>query len=211
MSENHEFIEPNEFFESAERSGLSIAIDRHVIQAAIQHIVESRKRGLNLQLFVRLSIPTLLSADFYPWFSSQIMDAQIYDGAVILQISENVAQEQLKQAQLLLENLQRIHTTLLIDCMGYSEPANQLLQRLNATWVKLDTGLVESISKQKANQTRLIETIKALKQHEGIKIIVPHIENAATLQIASMSGADYLQGNFIQGLTDRLDFDFSSF
>jgi EAL domain-containing protein (putative c-di-GMP-specific phosphodiesterase class I) len=139
------------------------------------------------------------------------MDAQIYDGAVILQISERVAQEQLKQAQVLLENLQRIHTTLLIDGVGLSEPANQLLSRLKATWVKLDRGLVESIAKQKANQTRLLESIKMLKQHEGLEVIVPHIENAAALQIASMSGADYLQGNFIQGLSDRLDFDFSSF
>jgi len=211
LDEQRQLIEPKEFIESAERSGISIEIDRYVIQGAIQHVVESRKRGLNLQLFVRISTPTLLSADFFPWFSSQIMDAQIYDGAIVLQIGERVALEQLKQAQLLLENLQRIHTTLLIDGMGLGEPVNQLLQRLNATWVKLDRGLVESITKQKANQIRLIESIKELKQHEGLEVIVPHIENAASLQIASMSGADYLQGNFIQALSDRLDFDFSSF
>ena len=204
-------IEPRDFIASAERSGLSIEIDRYVIQGAIQHIVESRKRGLNLQLFVRISTPTLISADFYPWFSSQIMDAQIYDGAVVLQISERVAQEQLKQAQLLLENLQRIHTTMLIDGMGLNEPVDQLIQRLNATWIKLDRGLVESIGKNKANQTRLLESIKTLKQHDGLEVIVPHIEDAAALQIVSMSGADFLQGNFIQGLSDRLDFDFSSF
>ena len=211
LDEQRQYIEPKDFIESAERSGLSIEVDRYVIQGAIQHIVESRKRGLNLQLFIRISTPTLLSADFYPWFSSQIMDAQIYDGAVVLQISEHVAQEQLKQAQLLLENLQRIHTTLLIDGVGLNEPVNQLLNRLKATWVKLDRGLVESITKQKANQTRLLESIKVLKQHEGLEVIVPHIENAASLQIASMSGADFLQGNFIQGLSERLDFDFSSF
>ena len=211
LDEQRQMIEPRDFIASAERSGLSIEIDRYVIQGAIQHIVESRKRGLNLQLFVRISTPTLISADFYPWFSSQIMDAQIYDGAVVLQISERVAQEQLKQAQLLLENLQRIHTTMLIDGMGLNEPVDQLIQRLNATWIKLDRGLVESIGKNKANQTRLLESIKTLKQHDGLEVIVPHIEDAAALQIVSMSGADFLQGNFIQGLSDRLDFDFSSF
>ncbi|MGD9888659.1 MAG: EAL domain-containing protein, partial [Halothiobacillaceae bacterium] len=211
LDEQRQMIEPRDFIESAERSGLSIEIDRYVIQGAIVHIVESRKRGINLQLFVRISTPTLISADFYPWFSSQIMDAQIYDGAVVLQISERVAQEQLKQAQLLLENLQRIHTTMLIDGMGLNEPVDQLIQRLNVTWIKVDRGLVEGIGKNKANQSRLLESIKIFKQRDGLEVIVPHIEDAAALQIVSMSGTDFLQGNFIQGLSERLDFDFSSF
>jgi len=211
LDEQRQLIEPKEFMASAERSGVSYDIDRYVIQGAIQHIVDARKRGLNLQLFIRISVPTLKNADFYSWFSDQIMNAQIYDGALVLQISETVAQEQLKHSQQLLENLQRLHTTLLIDGAGLNEPVDQLLSRLKATWVKLDRGLVESITKQKANQTRLLESIKALKQYEGLEVIVPHIENAASLQIASMSGADFLQGNFIQAPSERLDFDFSSF
>lgn len=211
LDDERQLVEPKTFMDSAERSGVSIDIDRYVIQGAIQHIVESRKRGLNLQLFVRISTPTLLSADFYPWFSTQILTAQIYDGAIVLQISETVAQEQLKQAQQLLENLQRVHSSLLIDGMGHSEPVNQVLTRLNAAWVKLDRDLLQNLSAQKANQTRLMDVINTLKKHEGIEVIVPQIENAATLQIVSMSSADFLQGNFIQGLSDRLDFDFTSF
>lgn len=211
LGEQRQLVEPKEFIASAERSGISIDIDRFVIQGAIQHILESRQRGLNLQFFVRISTPTLLSADFYPWFSTQIMNAQIYDGAVVLQISEAVALEQLKQAQNLLENLQRIHSTLLIDGVGLSEPVNHLLIRLNTPWVKLDRGIVHNLNAQKANQARLLEIIKILREREGTEIILPQIENAATLQIASMCGADFLQGNFIQAPTERLDFDFSSF
>ncbi len=211
LDAERQLIEPAAFIESAERSGISIDIDRYVIQGAIQNILESRKRGLNLQFFVRISTPTLLSADFYPWFSSQIMDAQIYDGAIVLQISEAVALEQLKQAQNLLENLQRIHSGLLIDGMGFNEPVNQILTRLHVPWVRLERSMIHNLNTQKANQTRLLDVIKLLKQHEGTAVIVPHIENAATLQIVSMSEADFLQGNFIQSPTERLDFDFSSF
>lgn len=211
LDEQHQLVEPKEFMDSAERSGVSIDIDRYVIQGAIQHIVESRKRGLNLQLFVRISTPTLLSADFYPWFSSQIMDAQIYDGAVVLQVGESVAHEQLKQAQNLLENLQRIHSTMLIDGVGLNDPANQVLARLNVPWVKLDRSMIHGISTQKPVQTRLLEVVKTFKQHRDVEVIVPQIEDAASLQIVAMSGTDFLQGNFIQGLSDRLDFDFSSF
>jgi len=211
LDSDRQLIEPREFIESAERSGVIIEIDRYVIQGAIQRITESRKRGLNLQLFIRISTPTLLSADFYPWFSSQIMDAQIYDGGIVLQISEAIAQEQLKQAQQLLEGLQRIHSDLLIDGVGTNEPPDQVLTRLHVPWIKLDRGIVSQLNKQKAHQARLLEILEALKKHKDLSIIVPHIENAATLQIVSMSGADYLQGNFIQGLSDRLDFDFGSF
>jgi diguanylate cyclase (GGDEF)-like protein len=211
LDEQRQLIQPNEFIESAERSGISIDIDRYVILGAIRHVVDARKRGLSLQLFVRISTPTLLSDDFYPWLSSQIIEAQIYDGGLLLQISEAVALEQLKQAQQLLENLQHIHSTLLIDGMGLSMDSVQILDRLNAPWVKLDRELVHGIATQKSNQARLLELIRTIKQHEGTQVIVPQIEDAASLQVVAMSGTDFLQGNFIQGLSDRLDFDFNSF
>ncbi|MEW5837916.1 MAG: EAL domain-containing protein [Pseudomonadota bacterium] len=211
QDEQRNLVEPKDFIASAERSGISVDIDRYVIQGAIRNILESRKRGLNLQFFVRISTPTLLDADFYPWFSSQLMDAQIYDGGIVLQIHENVASEQLKQVQSLVENLQRVHSSLLIDGVGSNDPVNQLLTRLDIQWVRIDPSIAHNLNVQKANQTRMTEVIKTLKLRDSISIIVPHIENAATLQIVSMSGADYLQGNFIQGLSDRLDFDFNSF
>lgn len=211
LDDERQMVEPAAFIESAERSGISIDIDRYVIQGAIGQVVDARKRGLNLQLFVRISTPTLLSADFFPWFSAQIMNAQIYDGAIVLQINESIALEQLKQVQQLVESLQRIHCSLLIDGVGLNEVVDQLFTRVAVPWAKLDRGLLSSLSVQKANQARVFDIIKTLKQHEGLEVILPQIENAATLQIAYTSGADFLQGNFIQGLSDRLDFDFSSF
>lgn len=211
LDEQRQLIQPGEFIESAERSGISIGIDRYVILDAIRHIVDARKRGLNLQLFVRISTPTLLSDEFYPWLSAQITEAQIYDGGLLLQISEAVAFEQLKQAQQLLENLQHIHSSLLIDGMGLSMDSVQILDRLNVPWVKLDRGLVHGIATQKSNQARLLELIRTIKQHDGTQVIVPQIEDAASLQVIAMSGTDFLQGNFIQGLSDRMDFDFNSF
>ena len=44
-----------------------------------------------------------------------------------------------------------------------------------------------------------------------IKTIVPYVEEASSLTVVWQSGADYIQGSFLQEASRSLEFDFSGF
>ncbi len=208
--ENHS-IPPNEFMAAAERTQISHALDRWVILHALQAITEARQRGLNVQLFVRLSARSIADPEFPGWLGERLMAMQIHDGSLALEVNEKVAIEHLKQVKDLQRQLGFMNCPLLLDGFGLGNDPFRVLNYLEVQWFKLDRGLLESFATHKVNQAKVRELIKAIKQRGSGQVVVANVENAMTLQIVLGDGADFVQGNFIQAPVERLDFDFSAF
>ncbi|MFZ5466287.1 MAG: EAL domain-containing response regulator [Pseudomonadota bacterium] len=208
--ENHP-ISPNEFMAAAERTQISHALDRWVILHALQAITEARQRGLNVQLFVRLSARSIADPEFPGWLGERLMAMQIHDGSLALEVNEKVAIEHLKQVKDLQRQLGSMNCPLLLDGFGLGDDPFRVLNYLEVQWFKLDRGLMESFATHKVNQAKVRELIGAIKKRGSGQLVVANVENAMTLQIVLGDGADFVQGNFIQAPVERLDFDFSAF
>ncbi|MEW5972988.1 MAG: EAL domain-containing protein [Pseudomonadota bacterium] len=211
MDEENRPIAPNEFMAAAERTQISHALDRWVILHALQAITEARQRGLNVQLFVRLSARSIADPEFPGWLGERLMAMQIHDGSLALEVNEKVAIEHLKQVKDLQRQLGSMNCPLLLDGFGLGDDPFRVLNYLEVQWFKLDRGLMESFATHKVNQAKVRELIKAIKQRGSGQLVVANVENAMTLQIVLGDGADFVQGNFIQAPVERLDFDFSAF
>ncbi|MGK0673915.1 MAG: EAL domain-containing protein [Halothiobacillaceae bacterium] len=211
LDEQDRPVSPNEFMAAAERTQISHALDRWVILHALQAIAETRQRGLKVQLFVRLSARSITDPKFPGWLAERLTAMQVHDGSLVLEVNEKVAIEHLKQVKELEHQLSAMHCPLLLDGFGLGDDPFRILNYLKVQWFKLDRGLMESFATHKANQAKVRELIKAIKQRDNSQIVVANVENAMTLQIVFGDGADFVQGNFIQAPTERLDFDFSAF
>lgn len=211
LDEDEQAISPNEFMAAAERTQISHALDRWVILHALQAITEARQRGLNVQLFVRLSARSIADPEFPGWLGERLMAMQIHDGSLALEVNEKTAIEYLKQVKDLQRQLGSMNCPLLLDGFGLGDDPFRVLNYLEVQWFKLDRELMESFATHKVNQAKVRELIKAIKQRGSGQLVVPNVENAMTLQIVLGDGADFVQGNFIQAPVERLDFDFSAF
>ncbi len=212
LDERDQPISPYEFMAAAERTKISHALDRWVILNALKAIAEARQRGLNVQLFVRLSSRTVADPAFPDWLGERLMAMQIHDGSLALEVDENVAIENLKPMQDLQRRLQALQCPLLLDGFGLGEDPFRALNYLQVQWLRIHRALMESFAKSKANQAKVRELIQAIKRRGGEwKLVVPNVEDAISLQIVLAEGADFVQGNFIQPPVERLDFDFTAF
>ncbi|MEW6728024.1 MAG: EAL domain-containing protein [Pseudomonadota bacterium] len=211
LDEENRPISPSEFMAAAERTQISHALDRWVILHALQAITEARQRGLNVQLFVRLSARSIADPEFPGWLGERLMAMQVHDGSLALEMSEKVAIEHLKQVKDLQRQLGALNCPLLLDGFGLGDDPFRILNYIEVQWLKLDRGLMESFATHKVNQAKVRELIKAIKQRGSGQLVVANVENAMTLQIVLGDGADFVQGNFIQAPVERLDFDFSAF
>ncbi|MDM7322765.1 MAG: EAL domain-containing protein [Gammaproteobacteria bacterium] len=211
LDEENRLISPSEFMDAAERTQISHALDRWVILHALQAITEARQRGLNVQLFVRLSARSIADPEFPGWLGERLMAMQVHDGSLALEMSGKVAIEYLKQAKDLQRQLEALNCPLLLDGFGFGDDPFRILNYIQVQWLKLDRGLMESFATNKANQAKVRELIKAIKQRGSGQLVVANVEDAMTLQIVLGDGADFVQGNFIQAPVERLDFDFNAF
>jgi len=211
LGEDGEAISPGQFMAAAERTGISHAMDRWVIQHALRTIGEARQRGLNPQIFARISGSSIVDPEFPAWLSGQLISAQVHDGSLVLELNEKVATEYLKQVSELQPKLAELACPLLIDGFGLGDEPFRILNYVEAEWLKLDRGLMESFATNKANQAKVREMIKAAQQHGARQLIVANVENASTLQLVLADGADFVQGHFIQAPMERLEFNFNAF
>lgn len=215
LDEDNRPISPSEFMAAAERTKISHALDRWVILHALQAIVDARQRGLNVQLFVRLSARSVADPEFPGWLSERLMAMQIHDGSLALELSEKVAIEHLKQVKDLQRQLGGLNCPLLLDGLGLGDDPFRVLNYIDVQWIRIDRGLMESFATHKVNQAKVRELIQAIKERnkerEHGQLVVANVEDAITLQIVLGDGADFVQGNFIQPPVDRLDFDFNAF
>ncbi|MGC8854992.1 MAG: EAL domain-containing protein, partial [Halothiobacillaceae bacterium] len=204
LDEGDRPIFPNEFMAAAERTQISHALDRWVILRALQAITEARQRGLNVQLFVRLSARSIADPEFPGWLGERLMAMQIHDGSLALEVNEKVAIDYLKQVKDLQRQLGALNCPLLLDGFGLGDDPFRILNYIEVQWLKIDRGLMESFATHKVNQAKVRELIKAVKQRGSSQLVVPNVENAMTLQIVLGDGADFVQGDFIQAPVERL-------
>jgi len=211
LDENGAAISPSEFIAAADRTELSHILDRWVILNALQAIGEARHRGLNVQLFVRLSSRSVADSEFPSWLSERLVAMQVHDGSLALEISEEVVANHLKQVKDLQRQLSNVKCPILMDGFGLGDDPFRVLNYVDIQWLKIDRGLMESFTTQKSHQAKVRELIAASKDRGGNQLIVANVEDASTLQLVLGDGADFVQGNFIQPPVERLDFDFNAF
>ena len=84
----------------------------------------------------------------------------------------------------------------------------EAIAHLDVDLVKLDESFTEELT-DSDNVEELQKMIKALNE-AGTQIIVPGIETAEEMTPIWQFGAHFIQGNYMQPATERMDFDFGS-
>ena len=78
-----------------------------------------------------------------------------------------------------------------------------------AQYLKFHQDFTENLFSNTQNQETLREITEKAKELKKYTI-VQHVEDAATLSVLWTIGANHTQGNFFQGPSEKLDYDFSS-
>ncbi|BAN50929.1 EAL domain-containing protein [Metapseudomonas resinovorans] len=208
LSPQGEEVPPADFLDAARDAGLAEKIDRWVILNSIKLLAEHRTKGHNTRLFVHLSSSSLQDQTLLPWLSVALKAARLPSDALIFQFSEPDAIAYLKQAKLLTQGLAELHCQVALSQFGCALTPFNTLKHLSIDFVKVDGSFTQDLSRPE-NQDAL-KTLLASLHAQAKLTIVPFVETASVLATLWQAGVNYIQGYYLQGPSQAMDYDFSS-
>jgi EAL domain-containing protein (putative c-di-GMP-specific phosphodiesterase class I)/GGDEF domain-containing protein len=181
----------SEFMLFAERNDLAGAIDRAVIPGLLKTLVDSSERQI-----INLSINSILDYSFPGWFAEQMKETCIEAQRIVLQISSAAALNNLRPAQRLMKELKPLGCRLSICHFDAERRTLQLLEHLDASFVKLDHALtVDLISDTKKQDAirRIVDTAN----ESGVAVIADEVADTSSLAVLWQCGVKLIAGAFL--------------
>ncbi len=210
IDEDGQQISPQEFIQRAERGDLIQSIDRWVVLSSLKQITTAARQGERIQLFIRISEQSLRDPEFAKWLAGRLTAVRMQEDLLLIQVRAEMAGYLLKQIENLKDSVAGLGCEVVIDGFGEGNDPFRILDHLRSPIIKISRPLMERFAEQGSNQEMVSDLVNTAKKR-SLQVMVPNVEDAATLQILWPMGVDYVQGDFIQGPRESLEFDFSQF
>ncbi|MGP0172228.1 EAL domain-containing response regulator [Pseudomonas sp. NCHU5208] len=203
-----EEVPPPQFMAAARDAGLGEKIDRWVILNSIKILASHRAKGHNTRLFVHLSTSSLQDQTLLPWLSVALKAARLPSDCLVFQFSEPDAIAYLKQAKALTQGLAELHCKVALSQFGCAINPFNALKHLHIDFVKVDGSFTQDLGK--AENQEALKTLLASLHSQAKLTIVPFVESASMLATLWQAGVNFIQGYYLQGPSQSMDYDFSA-
>jgi multidomain signaling protein FimX len=202
-------IAPNEFLRTAIEHGVAGKLDRWVILQSIKMLSAHRAKGHSTRLTINLTANSVIDPEFLQWLGVAIKAARLPSDAVIFQITERDATDQVRQTREFIEGLKAMHCRTALSRFGLADNPMELLGHLPVDFVKLDGSMVDQVLDDADHRQELADLIKTLQGY-GKLTVIPMVESAGVLSALWQAGANYIQGHYLQEPSAEMNFDFST-
>lgn len=198
---------PGEFMKAAEQLKMMTDIDKWVIRTAIEALVDHRQQFPRTRFFVKLSEQTLHAPDFVDWLRVTLDAHNLNGNAVIFEIGETIAIENLEQTQQIIAKLKELGCEFGLEHFGSGVDFSNSLSSLDVDYVKINGAFVENMAQDSENQAAVKAIIDMTRQAQK-RCIAEFVSDANSLALLWRQGVDYAQGYYIQEPTGQLDYNF---
>ncbi|TXD98497.1 EAL domain-containing protein [Psychrobacter frigidicola] len=189
-------LSPDGFMSVAKTHKLREKIDRWVLINACKQLNEVRKTHPQARILVQLTSASLIDKKL-PNVASQLINAVGgAAGALTLQFNEQDVANHLTVAKAQFAALSRVGCQVGIHHFGKAAKAIEIADFVQPNLIRLARNYVEGI-----NNADNLETVKSLilrAKALNIDVLMPYIEEAATMSVSWSVGARYLQGYYLE-------------
>lgn len=191
-----------DFIPAAEQLGLISKIDQWSTRQAINMINEQRKQGNPLHLFVSQSADLLENMERLSWLQEKHRSGLISKNSLTFEFNINEVGKNLNSAKICFDMLGKIGVTTLLTRVMLSPESERIIRHLPIGYIKLDYSLL-------TEPDRGLKELIVLAHQLKLKVIAPQVEDPRSIAILWSSGADFVQGNFVQRPENNLIYDFT--
>ena len=207
ISPENELVSPGEFLKSAIDMGVANKIDRWVIIESVKALAVQLKERPKTRLIINISKTSLLDSSLPAWLGVAFKAGGVSSSSVIFQLNESDITDHLNAAKDFLEKLQKLGSQLAISRFGCGLNPLSILKHVDASYFKVDPSFTQELQSGTDETQALNELVSALHQNDKITI-VPHVESASVLSKLWQTGVHYIQGYYLQGPSEKMDYDF---
>ena len=188
---------PAEFIAAAERNELMKNIDRWVIGASMSFSANRKAECI----FVRVSKDSVLDKTLPTWLETQLRAVRVEPRRLCFQVSEELANQYLKQTAELAHTLGKLGFRLALEHFGVGRDPHKLLAETDVHFIKIDGSLMQGLSTNQLQQQRVKSLVDAAKR-KHVETIAERVEDANTMAVLWQLGIEFIQGYFINAPED---------
>ncbi|HST85047.1 MAG TPA: bifunctional diguanylate cyclase/phosphodiesterase [Kineosporiaceae bacterium] len=186
-------VEPEEFIEVAEQTGLIVALGEHLLAQTLAAAANAGVFGGGLTLSVNVS-PIQLRVPGFVMLVRELLDRhRISSDQLIIEITEAILVTEGDSALSTLAELNALGIGLAIDDFGTGYAALGYLRRLPVQVIKIDKSLTNGLLSE-AKTLAIVEGIAQMAHRMGIRVVMEGIEKKSEADKCRAAGADRGQG-----------------
>lgn len=185
---------PLTLIERAGRSGLTLALERACIEAALSAFHALRIEG---RLFLNLLPQTLLEwSSLADWLGSQLDAHRVDSHEVVLEITEHGLTEDENRLAAAVRPLRALGCDIAIDDLGSGSSGLKSWAEIRPDYVKVDRYFVAGIERDPV-RAEILRSLVDMSRVTGCRIVAEGIENREQCAIVLELGVDHLQGYYL--------------
>jgi diguanylate cyclase (GGDEF)-like protein/PAS domain S-box-containing protein len=188
-------IAPGAFLPAAERFGLIHAIDRWVVQRAIQLMADTigpaPRMGINLSGESIVGDPHLLEM-----IEQELARSSVDPANLIFEVTETAAIANMPEATEFARGLTSLGCSLALDDFGTGFGSFYYLKHLPVSYVKLDGEFIQNLPRSEVDE-HVVKAIVGVSQALGIKTVAESVADEETIGMLHKHEVDYAQGYYV--------------
>ena len=189
-------IEPEEFIKHSERNGAIHKLGKIVVRKVISQIKKWEKKGINIPVYVNVSVKELKRFDFVQDIKKLLNESKIKRGMLGIEITESSFMEDVNDTIKKLQELRKEGIKISIDDFGTGYSSFLYLKDLPADIIKIDKAFIDNVCDNFCinKSMAIIKSIIALSKNLNLKTIAEGIEHEKQRENLGSVNCDYYQG-----------------
>ena len=197
-----DLIGGRQLLDAAQSAGVCQQLDQWILDRAIDILKQRRDSGRRTQIFVHQSVLSALNPDLPTWLSGRLRTKQVVGTGLVVDFRLPDLSHDLKIAQANIKALRAMDVDVSLSRFPEKEAAFKVLRFLRAGYINIAPRLLKA-------DREVISSVINQAHDAKVKVIVSNVDDPRSIDLHWSSGADYLQGNFIQRPLENMDYDFS--
>lgn len=188
---------PGFFMPIAEKHNLTGAIDRWVIDRAINALQAREAQGQQTIFFIKLTAASLQDDTMLPWLRERLGQAALKRGHLVLEMTESKVMTLLRPAQEFVNGWKKLGGRFALEQFGSGLNSFQLLNHVDADYLKIDRSYMAELPRHPDSQKKIAEICQKARELKR-QTIAEWVEDATSTSLLFACGVDFVQGNFLQ-------------
>jgi diguanylate cyclase (GGDEF)-like protein/PAS domain S-box-containing protein len=194
---------PGFFMPIAEKHNLTAAVDRWVLNQAIELLRQRDRQGLPTTFFIKLTAASLQDDTLLAWLGEKLGPSGLKHGKLVLEMTESKVMTLLRPAQEFVTGWKKLGGSFALEQFGSGLNSFQLLTHVDADYLKIDRSYMADLPQHPESQKKIAEICQQSKELNR-QTIAEWVEDATSTSLLFACGVDFVQGNFLQ-IPQRLD------
>ncbi len=191
----HGLLNPDEFINLAERTGLIKDVTRWVLNESISQILRWQQNGFSMSLAVNISPSCLLNTELPEIITGTLGAQNLGNSRLTIEITETSIIQDPDLAYEVLSRLRQLGAEISIDDFGTGYSSLAHLRKLPVNEMKIDKSFVMDMLNNEDDEI-IVRSIIDLAHNLGLTVVAEGVESKAIARRLQELNCDMLQGYY---------------